>query len=399
VLFVYGAISPTIEGLCLTGGNASLLGGGSSVDCGGGACVIDAGPTFSEIVVISNTAGYTGFGGGIYFFNSPDVMLTGSTIRQNTAFHGGGLYFYQSPGATLIVNDISENEANRLGSGQKHHGGILFSLSPGAVLIENTITGNRAADQGGGVSLGGSGNALLRGNIIRDNSCGSPGFEVNSNGGGLLVIDSDGVRLMGNTIANNRTQGHGGGIYEQRSEMVLINNIIADNEVFATDWFTGRGSGLYLAGDSPRLLHNTIALNSGGDGSGIYVTDILDSFCTAELTNTIVATHSVGISVTAGSTAIVDGVLWWDNDENTRGDGQITVTHAYTGNPRFVDPDAANYHIGPGSAAIDRGVLSDVDTDIDGHSRLGFSGLPDLGADEFRCFLYLPLVAKNMPHR
>jgi hypothetical protein len=178
--------------------------------------------------------------------------------------------------------------------------------------------------------------------------------------------------------------------------MVLINNVIADNAVFASDWFTGSGSALYLAGDSQRLLHNTIARNSGGDGSGIYVTDIFDTFCTAELTNTIVASHTVGISVTPGNRAIVDGVLWWDNDENTRGDGQITVTHAYTGNPVFVAPDAGNYHIDEGSAAIDRGVDSGVEDDIDGEPRPRCFGY-DLGADEYGWCRYLPLILRGAP--
>jgi uncharacterized repeat protein (TIGR01451 family) len=46
-----------------------------------------------------------------------------------------------------------------------------------------------------------------------------------------------------------------------------------------------------------------------------------------------------------------------------------------------VDPDNGDYHIGPGSAAIDAGVDAGVTTDIDGQARPSGLG-PDLGADE-----------------
>jgi hypothetical protein len=399
VLFIHGAISPTIEGLRITGGNANLLGGGTARHHGGGVYVIDAAPTFSSTEVISNSAGDMGFGGGIYFSYCPDVTLTRSTIRDNTAWQVGGLYFDRSPRATLIDSDISSNEARRVGpntSGMKPFGGIRFSHSDDAVLIANTITGNRAANRCGGVCFDGGNNALLQGNIITGNSSGSPGFGPSSHGGGLLFVSSSGVRLIGNTISSNHTYGHGGGIYQERSEMVLINNVIAENELYTSTNFTPSGSALYFAGDSQQLLHNTFARNSGGDGSGIYITDIFGSFGTARLTNTIIATHAVAISVTAGSEATVDGVLWWDNGENTSADDWITITHAYTGNPRFVDPDGGDYHIGPGSAAIDRGVDSGIGHDMDGEPRPGCIGY-DLGADEYGWCVYLPLIMRNVP--
>jgi len=68
------------------------------------------------------------------------------------------------------------------------------------------------------------------------------------------------------------------------------------------------------------------------------------------------------------------------------------------GNPGFVDPDAGDYHIGPGSKALDVGVDEGVTTDIDKQPRPYL--LPDLGADEhwppgaLNTF-YLPAVFKN----
>jgi hypothetical protein len=50
--------------------------------------------------------------------------------------------------------------------------------------------------------------------------------------------------------------------------------------------------------------------------------------------------------------------------------------------PVFVDPDSGDYHIGPGSGALDAGVDAGVYVDIDGEERPCGAGF-DLGADEW----------------
>ena len=73
------------------------------------------------------------------------------------------------------------------------------------------------------------------------------------------------------------------------------------------------------------------------------------------------------------------------------GEGHITVTNEYTGDPAFA---ADGYHLTAGSAAIDRGVNTGVDDDVDGDQRPMCYGY-DLGADEIRCLIYLPVILKN----
>jgi hypothetical protein len=120
------------------------------------------------------------------------------------------------------------------------------------------------------------------------------------------------------------------------------------------------------------------------------------------LTNTILVSHTLGITVTAGSTATLEGTLWgsdsWANGSDWGGDGDIFAgTPNIRGDPAFVDPDDGDYHIGSDSAARNAGVNAGVTEDIDGDTRPQGSGY-DIGADEFRQrYIYLPLVAKNYP--
>jgi len=214
------------------------------------------------------------------------------------------------------------------------------------------------------------------------------------NGGGLFLYPTGGAMLNGNTIISNTAYGNGGGLglYNITSS-TLVNNLVADNQA------NGLGSGLSVGGSAPRLLHTTIARNRGGDGSGIY----LYSVTPLVMTNTILVSQTVGITVAANSTATLVGTLWgsgaWANGTNWSGDGVIvTGTVNVFGDPGFVDPDAGDYHIGSGSAAIDAGVNAGVRMDIDNQPRPYQA--PDLGADEYwppgvLKYFYLPIVLKN----
>ena len=146
-----------------------------------------------------------------------------------------------------------------------------------------------------------------------------------------------------------------------------------------------------------QILHNTIARNDTAIGIRI------EYGAAVALTNTILVSHTMGIQVTSGSTATLEGTLWgsgaWANGADWGGDGDVLTGTVNTwGDPGFVDPDGGDYHIDLGSAARNAGVDSGVIADIDGDTRPQESGY-DIGADEF-CMhwkVYLPLVARNYP--
>ncbi len=462
------AISPAIEGLRITGGDATGLGGGpGGIYAGGGVYAISATPAISHNWVFSNTAGDGGglfmydsnatlssntindntavlHGGGLFLYNTAELSgdlvlwdgpatLSGNSVISNTADHGGGLVLYYSD-AQLSGNTVASNTADNGGGlyvGPSHAtlsgnivlsnaaefegGGLLLEYS-GATLNDNVIAANAAHWYGGGLSLEFSPTTLL-GNTITGNVAYSggglllassaatlSGNTVTANtaegGGGLYLSFSD-ATLSGNVITANTVQLYGGGLYLYFSDARLTNNLVADNRADA------EGSGVYARGSSPRLLHTTVARNRGGDGSGIYLTDDAGGYSTVALTNTILVSHTVGITVTPGNTATLEATLWgsgtWANDMDWGGTGTIvTGLHNYWGDPVFVNPDAGDYHIGSGSAALDRGVDTGVTVDIDGDPRPIGAGY-DLGADEFSTavdaehFIYLPVVLRQSP--
>jgi uncharacterized repeat protein (TIGR01451 family) len=392
VFYVTGDISPTIEGLRVTGGDSAKLGGDPIVgEAGGGVYVINATVTISGCRVTGNTANsfapFGGVGGGIYLLSGNNTTLSGNAIQGNDAQAGGGIYLAASDSVSLVGNTIQGNAAS--GWYGASGGGVYVRDSSNTTLVGNSIQHNSAQD-GGGVLLTGSNNATLISNTIFSNTAiGSHTFfdcagvslwvsdeptlsgnlfqdNYGEEGGGIFLWNSNNATLSGNIIQRNR--GWAGGVVNLYASdgVRLDNNVLIDNHV------EGTGTGIRVAGSTAQLRHTTLVRN--GNGSGLYVTE----GSTLALTNTVLVRHTVGITVTAGSTASLHGVLWHGNDANISGPGAFTVTHEITGNPAFA---ADGYHITSASAALDAGVDAGVTVDIDGDPRPVGAGY-DVGADE-----------------
>jgi len=329
VVVVSGAgINPTIEGLHITGGDSSGL-GGSVYDYDGG--------------------------GGIYVLYS-SAVISGNQIYSNTAYRGAGVWL-QDCTATFRSNNVRDNTAGWAGAG------MWLYRSP-SILQGNHVVSN-AAIFAGGMALHLS-DATLSGNAILSNTASS------SEGGGVMLISSQ-ATLDGNLICANRTDEAGGGLCIFDSDALLTNNVIADN------YAQRLGSGIHVQGSAPRLVHTTIARNGGGGGGLYAVTSTLGLVSDVIMTNTIIYSHTEGIIAESGNTVTLHATLWHANDTGWIGAGAISHTRDYSGDPAF---DADGYHLTGASAAIDKGVGAGATADIDGDTRpAGIS--PDLGADEF----------------
>lgn len=381
-------------GVSVTDGDDSELSGNvvfeNIANRGGGGINLSssAGVILKDNVVFSNTVSRGG--GGVHLSLSPGAILKGNVVHGNTATdslygNGGGLHLYSSDDATLTDNDISNNTARR------HGGGLHLYGSNSATLTGNDVSNNTASHRGGGLHLYSSDNATLTGNDIFDNA-------ADSHGGGFHLLYSAEAMLTGNYVSGNTVSSHGGGVYLRDSnDAVLKNNVVVENRV--TDG-GGDGAGCYLYNSMARFLHTTMARNKGnqGQGQGVYVC----ADTTLQMTNTILVDHTVGIEVASGAITTLDCTLWgrgdWANEDDWKSNG-ILVTDTLACNlwqePGFADPDGGDYHIGPGSGAIDAGVEAGVTVDIDGDSRIDYAP-PDLGADEFTTYeVHLPLVLRG----
>jgi hypothetical protein len=372
VLYVIGGNGAVIDGLHITGGNAVGQMGGHLPSTVNGSS-----------------------GGGVYVHGARDPFgeeftLINSHIFSNTAQQGGGVYMsFCCNNATLRGNTFTSNSAEQDGGGVLLHAGV-------AVLTENVFDSN-AADRGGGLWADHNGTRVLRNTFVSNTA--------HTAGGGLyLNMDMSDVKLNETYIVSN-TAGRGGGLTITGGDAgwgrsaTLINTVIADNQASV------EGSGVYIvAAYSVQLLHTTLARNGGSDSSGVRIGDFDFDFdearpSTVALTNTILVSHSVGISITGGSTVTVNSILWYSTSTtiSQAPTATVAIQNAQWGDPAFVNPDGGDYHISPGSAAIDKGTVTSVSTDIDNEPRFG---IPDLGADEYWApgalkRVYLPLVMRQ----
>jgi len=392
VLVIFGdytpSLNPTIsvivEGLHITGGNAAGLGGDPGRDAAGGVGVYFATITIHNCWVSDNVAEVAGGIGLAY----SGAILSENIIEANTAItrancgiycgEGGGIGLAIST-ATLIGNTIISNTAGYDGGGIITTGRIDEDTIIGStiVLTGNTIISNTSLYAGGGGLYMDTTTATLSGNsFIANQARDVSGVQ----GGGAVYLWDSKATFVGAAIISNTTTSLGGGVFlsgEDGSDATLINSVIADNRAEI------KGSGLYLERlSSYRLLHVTIAHNTGGDESGIHVTtDEYNQYSTVIMTNTILVGHAVGITVTEGCTATLESTLW-SNIPDWGGDGDITTNNDYTGDPAFVDPAAWDYHLTGKSAAIDKGIDTLVLVDKDGVVRPQLRA-PDLGAYEY----------------
>lgn len=219
-------------------------------------------------------------------------------------------------------------------------------------------------------------------NLIADNS-------TTGNGGGITMTSSDRATLSGNIVMNNFAGLDGGGLYAIGSPRSVVNNIFLRNRV------NGAGSGIFIyGGPSGKYDHNTIAQNTGGDGSGINIISWYGNPSILTFNNTIIVSQTVGISVSTNCQATLNGILWFDNLQNTGGVGTITKSNEHSGNPNFTSD---GYHLMSNSSAINAGIPLDLHTDIDSEPRPYQEY--DLGADEFwppgvLIHIYFPLIKR-----
>jgi len=285
-----------------------------------------------------------------------DQALAGDTVKVATGVYTGTGPVVSVGKAITLTGGYSPTEDwaydpdayQTTLSGRNAERGLVVGGSVTVTVAGFHITDGASA-AGGGVDVGPSTVAISR-------------CRVYSNTG-------DGVHVSGGDLTLERTwvySNTGDGAEVENGTYALDNSVVAHNA----------GAGLQTTDSEGALRHNTFARNGG---AGAVVSG------TARFTNTILYSHAVGVSVTAGSTAILSNTLWYANTDDVS-DGAhagnvVSSTNVYS-DPVFVAPDAVDYHIQAGSNAIDRGIDTGLNGDIDGEPRWLLVN-PEIGADEF----------------
>ncbi|MGC9396202.1 MAG: NosD domain-containing protein, partial [Anaerolineae bacterium] len=367
-------------------------GGGLEIGNDGG---VDSYPTLIGNTISGNSA--EKHGGGLALSAHVHANIHQNTISANTAITGGGLYLMESD-AQITENFIADNTATNCGGGMS-----LWDSQPW--IQSNDVYSNTTQGSGGGIhaystDFGDSGGPWLFGNQIRHNT---------AYGGGGVFLEFETAAVIGNVFEGNAATGGGGGVAGggifllvsdatvdrnefkfntaerggalgfQGGNAKIYNNLIYDNQASQC------GNAVYTFGASPYLAHNTIAYNSGGDGSAICAT-YWEPFDQAwDIVNTIIYGESVGINASGAITIHLDHVLWYNTPVTVTTDGTATILaqNQLTDNPLFVYPDTRDFHLTAGSPARDGGMaMPDVLEDIDWQSRPMGWGY-DIGADEY----------------
>jgi Right handed beta helix region/HYR domain len=313
-------------------------------------------------------------------FQSP--VLRGFTLRGGVGdFWAGGIYI--AGGSPLVENNVVTGNSGCLG------GGITVQFSA-ATIRKNTISNNTmplcSGGNGGGIRIGGAGTAQVLDNVISGN-------RSDTDGGGIALFAAGQPTVTGNVIRGNVAEnGTGGGIsLSNVSDALITNNIITSNRA-------SRGGGigwLVPSGNTgPRVVNNTLALNTAPQGSAVFA----DGFdAAARLVNNVI--FSVGDAWPLECSALYapappiirhndvfnvggPGVYGGACADHTGVNGNISI------DPLFVSVTGDDFHLQAASPAIDAGESTGVPTiDIDGEPRpVDGDGdgvaVPDMGADE-----------------
>ncbi|HSA59372.1 MAG TPA: choice-of-anchor Q domain-containing protein [bacterium] len=216
----------------------------------------------------------SGYGGGVANEDGGIMTIMNSTIDGNRADDDGGGIYNDYYAVNIINSTISNNVADADDDGSGNGGGIsnddcyhlyvtnsliINNLSKGdigggiyqdgyAIIDNSTIAGNVAANNHGGGIYTDCEPTVIRNSTISGNAALGDDGSDDSQGGGIW--NTYPLLLTNTTIANNRADGHGGGIYSDDEGTSLNNVTMTGNVADANE------GGL-----------------SGGDGGGIYNID------------------------------------------------------------------------------------------------------------------------------
>jgi predicted outer membrane repeat protein len=346
-----------------TGTYTSVIPGGGALWANGNVTV--SGSTFLTNSVHSSNSRTSAGGGAVY-------VLLGSLWLDSSLFKGNGVDSvpFTTPGGGAVTTNGSYTTVRNSEFEGNHAfiGGALNVSSTPFAISGSTFRGNKASYGGALIADGGTvSTSLFAENTATDMA------------GAIWV--SHPTSVMDSRFTGNTTGGIAGTIYScDRLNLVNV-AIVGSSSVWGAE-------ALQLDGSETKTI-NQVTINGGASGKhgpAIWLTG-----GSLAITNSIIASYTMGISQTGGS-ATLNGGLWWGGTALHTGIGPYSELAVLSAAPAFT-PDG--YHLTIVSPAIDHGVDSGVLTDIDGNPRPLGAGY-DVGADEYPLYLaYLPLAQRQ----
>ena len=360
-------------------------------------------------------------------FKGKSITVTSSGGASATVIDGGAqgrvVNFANGEGRGSVLRGFTIQNG-RLTQGDSGAGIQILSASP--TVADNVITGNSACADGGGI-YDSFGSPLIQGNVITNNGASDQGCSGGA-GGGIFVGGAAAAQVIGNTITGNHgtwggalvlfaagsptiadnvmsgnsSTSEGGAIWSvNQSDAVIVQNLIVGNRSGST------GGGISFSPPSgtlgPELVNNTIAGNSGTQGSAVWAGGF---FATSRLFNNVMVGGAGEGAVYCDHTFSTATPVFDHNDAfaTTEGggfDANCGTVAGTSGNisadPRFAG--SGDFHLQAGSPAIDAGNSSAPDlpaTDLNGHPRVTGAAI-DMGVYEAAAAPPPPPVATFSP--
>ncbi|HZN36155.1 MAG TPA: right-handed parallel beta-helix repeat-containing protein, partial [Pirellulaceae bacterium] len=289
---------------------------------------------------------------GIRAVENQSVTLRNNTLDLNARW---GIFTGFSDDLLIEVNVVSRT--------QIEHGIYVSNSGDRPVIRGNTLWGNRdnGIHMNGDATMGGDGiisGALVEANVLFDNSS-----------GGGSAINADGVQ--NSTFRNNliyNTHAAGISLYRMDGGGPSTGNIVSNNTVLvAAD---GRWALQVHDGSTGNIVRNNVLHNDSSFRGSLSVSaDSLPGFSSDYNALT-------GRFTTSGGGSVLNLAQWRA--------ATLSDAHSFIASPAelFVNPSGGDFHLPPGSPAIDAGTtLFAPPTDLEGIVRPSGSGL-DIGAFE-----------------
>jgi hypothetical protein len=248
---------------------------GGAINMYGNGRVVDNDFTYNTS--FSHTS--TTKGGGVSAwgkYSDASMQLLDNTFLSNKAVsvaydrkggYGGGLWIGEYRDSQIQGNRFQKNEVSS--KRQSYGAGVMLStMDASNKFCGNIIMLNSSTDvgdgNGGGVCLRKSHLGLYN-NII----C----FNSSTYGGGLYIFgkydlfhEQPGYSLFNNTIVSNKASIAGGGVFVAKSDPIMVNSIVWDNEA-------EQGAGIYTAKATIDIRFSNV--QEGRDNNGNMSTDPL----------------------------------------------------------------------------------------------------------------------------